>query len=181
MPGFRKTIVTRDTTHFEAGQALPRPITHAVAMAVVDNPFAEHFMDDLTPLYEIGRTFGETMIEELVGLLPHPAVSYGKGAIVGVRGEKEHGHACVHPMLGKPMRGAIGGGTALIPATVAIGGPGTTLDMPLGHKDDVWSFNHFDTVTVAIPDGPLPDEILLVMGLADGGRPFPRCGDGPVK
>ena len=180
MADFRKVAITHETTNVEAGRALDQPITKAVAMAIVQNPCAGRFVDDLMPLYEIGRAFGEALIDDLVARLPHPAVSYGKGAIVGVDGEQEHGHACVHPMLGKPMRGAIGGGTALIPATVIIGGPGSSLDMPLGHKDNVWSFDHFDTVTAGIADGPRPDELLLVMGLADGARPFPRCGDGPI-
>lgn len=180
MADFRKTAIAQETAHVEAGRRLKQPITKAVAMAIVENPCAGRFVEDLTPLYEIGRTFGETLIDELVTRLPFPATSYGKGAIVGIDGEQEHGHACVHPMLGKPMRGSIGGGTAVIPATVVMGGPGTSLDMPLGHKDNVWSFDHFDTITVGLADGPRPNEILIVMGLSDGSRPFPRCGDGPI-
>src|SRR5690606_24658778 len=100
--------------------------------------------------------------------------SYGKGALVGTAGEMEHGGACIHPMLGKPMRAALGGGQAIIPSNVKLAPPGASLDLPLGHKDNVWSFDHFDTVTVAIADAPRPDEIVVVMGIADGGRPWPR-------
>jgi hypothetical protein len=79
-------------------------------MAVIRNPFAGQFVEDLRPLFEAGAMLGERLMPELVKLLDGPAVSYGKGAIVGVAGEMEHGGACVHPMLGKPMRAAIGGG-----------------------------------------------------------------------
>lgn len=180
MTEFRKTLVSCETTRSEGGRELETPITRAVGMAVVQNPCAGRFADDLMPLFEIGRAFGDLLIGDLVKLLAGPAVSYGKGAVVGVNGEKEHGHACVHPMLGKPMRGAIGGGTAVIPATVVVGGPGTSLDMPLGHKDNVWSFDHFDTLRVMLAGAPRPNEIVVFMGLSDGARPFPRCGDGPV-
>ena len=102
-----------------------------------------------------------------------------KGAIVGTSGEFEHGAACIHPMLGKPMRAAIGGGKAVIPSNVKVAPAGTSLDLPLGHKDDPWSFDHFDTITVSVPDAPHPDEIVVIMALADGGRLLPRCGSAP--
>ncbi|MCB1549925.1 MAG: amino acid synthesis family protein [Hyphomicrobiaceae bacterium] len=181
MAEIRKILLTRETALSESGQALEPAITRAVGLVVVTNPFAGRFAKDLTPLYEIGRTVGERIVGDLVAMLPRPAISYGKGAIVGVAGEVENGHACIHPMLGKPMRAGIGGGQALIPATAKVGGPGTMLDLPLGHKDDVWSFDHFDTVTVGMLDAPRPDEIVIVIGLADGGRPIPRCGKGPIR
>ena len=79
-------------------------------MAIIRNPFAGQFVEDLRPLFEAGAMLGERLMPELVKLLDGPAVLCGKGAIVGVAGEMEHGGACVHPMLGKPMRAAIGGG-----------------------------------------------------------------------
>jgi len=108
-------------------------------------------------------------------------VSYGKDAIVGVAGEMEHGGACVHPMLGKPMRAAIGGGKAVISSNVKVAVAGTALDVPLGHKDESWSFEHFDTITVSLADAPRPDEILVVMAIADGGRLRNRCGTEPIR
>ena len=83
-------------------------------------------------------------------------------------------------MLGKPMRAAIGGGKAVIPSNVKVGSVGATLDVPLGHKDEPWSFDHFDTMTVMLADAPRPDEILVVVALADGGRALPRCGQAPA-
>lgn len=79
----------------------------------------------------------------------------------------EHGGACVHPMLGKPMRAAIGGGKAVIGSNVKVAAAGALLDVPLGHKDDSRSFPHFDTITVSVADAPRPDEILVVMAIAD--------------
>jgi hypothetical protein len=146
---------------------------------VIDNPFAGRYVDDLTALFEAGRSVGEQLMPDLVRLLSQSPVSYGKGAIVGTNGEFEHGGACVHPMLGKPMRAAVGGGKAVIPSNVKVAACGAQLDVPLGHKDDPWSFDHFDTITVSMPDAPHPDEIVVVLAVSDGGRPHPRCGKIP--
>ena len=112
----------------------------------------------------------------MLPLLDGPAVSYGKGAIVGVDGDLEHGHALLHPRLGKAMRDPIGGGQALIPSAAKVGAAGAVLDVPLGHKDDAWSFDHFDAMTISVADAPRPGEILMAIALADGGRPVPRTG-----
>ena len=101
-------------------------------------------------------------------------------AVVGVAGDLEHGGAMIHPKLGKPMRAAVGGGKALIPSNAKVAAAGTSIDLPLGHKDEAWSFDHFDTMTVMIADAPRPDEIVLCMAVSDGGRPHPRVGSGPI-
>src|ERR1700682_1638084 len=177
----RKIITTRETVFAELGVEGVRPTTRAVEMGVIRNPFVGQFVENLRPLFEAGAMLGERLMPELVKLLDGPAVSYGKGAIVGVAGEMEHGGACVHPMLGRPMRAAIGGGQAVIGSNVKVAAPGTLLDVPLGHKDDSWSFEHFDTVTVSVADAPRPDEIVVVMAIADGGRLNNRCGTGPIR
>ena len=176
----KRFVTTRDVIQHEMGRPLVRSITRAVGMAVISNPFAGRFADDLTLLFHTGRAIGERLSAELCALLGAPAVSYGKAAIVGLNGEKEHGGACIHPMLGRPMRQAIGGGKALIPSNVKVAATGASIDVPIGHKDDMWSFDHFDTITVGIADAPHVDEIVVVLVLADGGRPFPRCGAGPI-
>lgn len=175
----RRLFTTREVIRSEMGRSLDKPIVRATGIAIVANPFAGRFEQDLSPLFEVGRDVGEQLAGELSGLLDGPANAYGKGALVGVSGELEHGGACIHPMLGKPMRSAIGGGDAVIPSNVKVAPPGSTLDVPLGHKDNVWSFDHFDTVTIFVSDGPRPDEIAVILAFADGGRPFPRCGSGP--
>lgn len=179
MTAARRLVLTREVIRSEMGRELPQPIVRAAGVALIANPFAGRFVDDLSELFEVGRNIGEELSGELNGMLDGPAVAYGKGAVVGVSGELEHGGACIHPMLGKPMRSAIGGGEAVIPSNVKIGSPGCTLDLPLGHKDNVWSFDHFDTITVLVGDGPRADEIAVVLAFADGGRPIPRCGSGP--
>jgi hypothetical protein len=163
MVEIRKFITTRERIFSELGVAAPRPVVRAVGMAVIVNPFVGRFVNDLRPLFEAGAELGEPLMPELVKLLDGPAVSYGKGAIVGVDGEMEHGGACVHPMLGRPMRAAIGGGKAVISSNVKVAAAGASLDVPLGHKDDSWSFAHFDTITVSVADAPHPNEILIVM------------------
>src|SRR5215470_529837 len=124
----RKSITMREVVFSELGVAASRPIARAVGMAVILNPFAGRFVDDLRPLFEAKAMLGERLIPDLVKLLDGPAVSYGKGALVGVNGEMEHGGACVHPMLGKPMRAAIGGGKAVIGSNVKVGALGVLLD-----------------------------------------------------
>lgn len=177
----RKSVLIRETVLAELGKPAARPVVRAAALAVIANPFAGRYAQALQPLFELGAELGRMLMHDLVGHLGAPPVSYGKGAIVGLLGELEHGGACIHPMLGKPMRAAVGGGEAIIPSNVKVAAAGTALDLPLGHKDNVWSFDHFDTLTVAIADAPRPDEIVVVMGVADGGRPNPRCGSGPVR
>ena len=178
----RKLATWRETLFQELGTVPPRPVVRAVALAVIRNPFAGHWaVADLTPLWAAGAALGERLMPELARLLDGPAVSYGKGAIVGTAGEVEHGGACVHPRLGKPMRAAIGGGAALIPSVVKVAAAGAAIDIPLGHKDDPWSFPHFDAITVMVADAPRPVEIVVAMALADGGRLLNRCGGAPAR
>jgi hypothetical protein len=177
----RKILTLREVLFSELGHAAARPVVRAVGIGVIRNPFAGVWAEDLRPLFEAGAALGERLMPELVKLLDGAPVSYGKGAVVGVNGEMEHGGACVHPMLGRPMRGAVGGGQAVISSNVKVAAPGTPLDVPLGHKDDPWSFAHFDTVTVMVPDAPRPDEIVVIMAIADGGRVANRCGGAPIR
>ena len=115
MADVRKIVFSRETVFSELGRSGERPVVRATAIAVIANPFAGRVVEDLSPLFRIGGELGERLMAELAQLLGASAVSYGKGAIVGVGGEMEHGGACIHPMLGKPMRGAIGGGKASMP------------------------------------------------------------------
>src|SRR5579862_5818354 len=181
MTEIRKLVTLREVVFSEMGRKAARPIVRAAGIGIIANPFAGRFVEDLRPLFEAGAALGERLMPELVRLLDGPAVSYGKGAIVGVAGEMEHGGACVHPMLGRPMRAAVGGGQAVIGSNVKVASPGTAIDVPLGHKDDSWSFPHFDTITVAVADSPRPHEIMVIMAIADGGRLDNRCGTTPIR
>ena len=174
----RRSIVSVEEVLADGGRPLATPIRRATAVVVVSNPFAGRFVDDLSPLFDVGFEIGAMFTKRLVDLLGGAPVSYGKAAIVGTVGEMEHGGAICHPKLGKPMREALGGGEALIPSNVKVAAAGASIDVPLGHKDNAWSFDHFDTLTVSVPDAPRPDEIVVVIAVADGGRPHPRVGKG---
>ena len=176
----RKTLIIKETIETDGVGKPCAPITRVVAAAVIRNPCAGRFVEDLSPLFDMGGALGERLMAEAVGLLSGPPVSYGKAAIVGVAGDLEHGGAMIHPKLGKPMRAAVGGGKALIPSNAKVASIGAAIDVPLGHKDEAWSFDHFDTVTVMVADAPRPDEIVVCMAVADGGRPHPRVGSGPI-
>ncbi len=176
----RKTLLIREIIEADAVGEACAPITRVAAIAVVRNPFAGQFVEDLTPLFDLGGTLGERLMADAVAALSGTPVSYGKAAIVGAAGDLEHGGAMIHPKLGKPMRAAVGGGKSLIASNAKVAAPGTPIDLPLGHKDDAWSFDHFDTMTLMVADAPRADEIVLCMAVADGGRPLPRCGNAPI-
>ena len=176
----RKILILKETTETDGVGKDCVPITRVVAMAVVRNPFAGRYVEDLSPLFDIGGALAERLMGEAVAALAGTPVSYGKAAIVGVAGDLEHGGAMIHPKLGKPMRAAVGGGKALIPSNAKVANVGSSIDIPLGHKDEAWSFDHFDTITVSVADAPRPDEIVLCMAIADGSRPHPRVGSGPI-
>lgn len=175
----RKTVFTKEIiTTDEMGMACD-PITRVAALAVVRNPFAGVHQDDLSPLFDVGAQLGQSLTPELVHMLPGPPLCYGKAALVGSAGAMEHGAAVLHPALGKPVRAAVGGGQSLMPSNHKVGALGGSIDLPLGHKDEAWSFDHIDTMTLWVPDAPRADEIVLCIGLSDGTRVHARVGKGP--
>ena len=176
----RKIIFTSETVYAEGGKEAPRPVTRAVGIAVIANPYAGRYVQDLSPLFDTGVQIAEQLMPELVTALAGKAVAYGKAAIVGVNGDIEHAAALLHPKMGRPMRAAIGGGEAIIPSTSKVAAAGSAIDVPLGNKDNVWAFDEIDTLTVNVADAPRPDEIVVAIALSDGGRPDPRVGKGRI-
>ena len=176
----RKTVLIKETIEADSYGEACDPITRVVAIAVIQNPFAGRFVEDLSPLFDMGGQLGERLMSDAVDMLAGPPVSYGKAAIVGIAGDLEHAGAMIHPKLGKPMRAAVGGGKALIPSNAKVAAVGASIDLPLGHKDEAWSFDHFDTMTVMVADAPRADEIVMCMAVSDGSRPHPRVGSGPI-
>lgn len=172
----RKIVTVAELVFAEGGRESAKPVTRVAGIGLIENSFAGRFVDDLSEIFDLGHDLARRLMEAMLPQLPGPAVSYGKAAIAGVNGDLEHGHALLHPKLGKAMRDPIGGGKAIIPSAAKVAAAGSTLDIPLGHKDDLWSFDHFDAMTVAIADGPRPNEIMLAIAIADGGRPVPRVG-----
>jgi hypothetical protein len=173
----RKAQLTRETVFDETQAGLRVPVVRVAAALAVANawcmPGEPGRLDGLAAL---GEELAAASMPELLALLDAPAVAYGKAAIVGTRGELEHGAALLHPQLGKPVRFAIGGGAAVIPSNNKIGPAGSSIDVPLGHKDDPWSFAFIDTLTLSMSDAPREDEIVLFIALASGRRPAARIG-----
>lgn len=174
----RKIVVVKESIHVDAGREAQRVITRVAGIAVISNPNAGRFVEDLSPLFDLGFAVAERLMPEITAQLPEKAIAYGKAAIVGVNGELEHAAALIHPKMGKPIRSAIGGGEAIIPSTSKVAAAGTAIDVPLGHKDNVWSFDEIETMTISVADAPLPDEIVVAIALSDGPRPHARVGKG---
>ena len=175
----RKIVVTVEETRCECGRGINPPTRKAAAVAVIANPFAGAFVEDLEPLMDVGAELGGLLGEKCVAALriePTQAESYGKAAMVGERGELEHAAAILHPKLGKPLREAVEKGAALVPSSKKMGGPGIPLDVPLGHKDAAYVRSHFDGMEVRLCDAPRADEIMVAVAVTDSGRPLPRVG-----
>lgn len=175
----RKIVTVVEETRTEMGRPVAPPVRRAAAVAVILNPFAGRYEEDLTDLIEIGAELGGLLTERAVaalGIEGGEAESYGKAAAVGENGELEHAAALLHPKLGAPVRAALGGGAALIPSSKKRGGPGVPLDIPLGHKDAAYVRSHFDGMEVRVADAPRADEIVLAVAVTDSGRPLPRVG-----
>ena len=175
----RKIIVTVDEVMSEQGQPISPPTRRAAAVAVIENPFAGRFVQDLSELMDIGEELGAVLGQKAVaalGVSPSEIESYGKAALVGENGELEHAAAILHPKLGKPLRAAVEKGAALVPSSKKRSGMGTPLDIPLGHKDAAFVRSHFDGMEVRVNDAPRANEILVAIAVTDSGRPLPRVG-----
>jgi hypothetical protein len=175
----RKIAVSVEETHVEMGQTISPPTRRAVAIAVIQNPYAGRYEEDLSLLIDAGEMLGGLLGQRCIqalGIAPHEAQSYGKAAIVGERGELEHAAAILHPKLGAPLRKAVDKGAALVPSSKKRGGPGTPIDVPLGHKDAAFVRSHFDAIEARLTDAPAADEILVAVAVTDSGRPLPRIG-----
>jgi hypothetical protein len=175
----RKIVTFVEETHTEMGQPVNPPTRRAAAAAVIENPFAGKFVQDLSELMEIGEELGALLTERAVaalGIRGPSAESYGKAAAVGENGELEHAAAILHPKLGTSVRKVLGKGAALIPSSKKRGGPGVPLDIPLGHKDAAFVRSHFDAMEIRVNDAPRANEILVAIAVTDSGRPLPRVG-----
>ena len=163
----------------EMGQTIDPPTRRAAAVAVIENPCAGKYVEDLSELIAMGEELGELLAQSAIAALGIPgprAESYGKAAAVGENGEIEHAAAVLHPKLGTPVRRVLGKGAALIPSSKKRGGIGVVLDIPLGHKDAAYVRSHFDGMEVRINDAPRANEIMVAIAVSDSGRPLARVG-----
>nr|WP_092070466.1 amino acid synthesis family protein [Dendrosporobacter quercicolus]NSL48256.1 amino acid synthesis family protein [Dendrosporobacter quercicolus DSM 1736]SDM10798.1 Amino acid synthesis [Dendrosporobacter quercicolus] len=174
-----KVVTVVEEVYRDGQKAVEHRYKKCAALAVIKNPFAGRYVEDLSQLTAAGEYLGGILTQQAVAAMDvaqDQVESYGKGAIIGSAGELEHGAAILHPKLGKPMRDAVGGGKAIIPSAKKIGVPGTTLDVPLHYKDAAFVRTHYDAMEVRLPDAPKADEIVVAIVLTSGGRPHPRIG-----
>ena len=179
----RKFVMHVEEVLHEFGPPAETPQLKGYIAAVAQNPYAGRYVEDIMPLMEQLKPMGIAMAKRLMAVMggPNAIVGYGKAAIVGENGEKEHAAACMHPTMGKPLRAAVGPAPSIIPSAKKIGGPGATIDCPLHHKEDVWTFSHFDAMEVSLSDAPRADEIMVIIAITDSGRPLHRVGEGKTS
>ncbi len=159
------------------GPVLSLPLLKASVSVAIANPFAGHWVEDLSALTAASAQLGAELGRRALALLGGRAVeSYGKGGIAGIAGEQEHVVACITTVFGDAFRDSIGGGAAWISSASKVGVATTSLDIPLAHKDALYVRSHYDAITVSMPDGPKPDELLIAVAVATGGRPHERVG-----
>jgi Amino acid synthesis len=175
----RKLVVQLDEIRLVMGRPVVPATRRAVAIAVIANPFAGRYAQSLEELVTIGEELGGLLGEKCVaalGIRPDQAESYGKAAIVGEAGELEHAAAILHPKMGAPLRRAVSKGAALVPSAKKMGGLGTAIDVPLGHKDAAFVRSHFDAIEARVADAPRANEIVVAVAVTDSGRPLARVG-----
>jgi hypothetical protein len=164
------------------GRLMKVPLLKAAVGVVIKNPFAgKGFVDELSSLTEhidlIGHDLGMRFSEWLDG---RPIEGYGKGGIAGLDGSQEHVVACVTTIFGDAFRDEVGGGKAWISSATKVGVPGVSLDIPLAYKDEVYVRSHYDAISFTVPDGPLPDEMVICVAVSSGERPHHRVGGMPI-
>ncbi|MGH6777282.1 MAG: amino acid synthesis family protein [Bradyrhizobium sp.] len=173
----RRILTFFDEVREQNGHAVEPVLCKSAAAAIVENPFAGRYVDDLSPLVTASEAIGREICAIAVGLLaPHAPVSYGKAAIIGLSGEQEHGNAMLTTVFGNVMREVAGGGKAWISSLTKRAAPGASIDIPLAHKDALYVRSHYDGITIALSDAPLPDEIAVICAYATRGRPNSRVG-----
>lgn len=161
----------------DGGRPAAQTLVKAASAVIIRNPFAGVWADDLSPLTLPSASLGTALGARALGLLGgRAAESYGKGGIAGTAGEQEHVVACVTTTFGNAFRDAIGGGEAWISSATKVASAGSPIDIPLAYKDEVYVRSHYDAITIALPDAPRPDELVIIAAVATGGRLHARVG-----
>lgn len=173
----RKVLTTVEETRTEGGASDGDPLRKAVACAVIANPYAGRPLEaDLSELVDGSAALGTLLGGLAAEALGVPAESYGKAALVGLEGEQEHANACITTAFGERLREAIGGGTAWLSSVTKRCAAGTSVDVPLAFRDEIWVRSHYDAITTSVQDAPLPREIVVICALASRGRLHARLG-----
>ncbi len=161
----------------EFGQKAERPLRKVAVVAVVENPLAGRYQQDLSEMIEASVELGRRMASRAVAAIaPEEIQSYGKGGIVGIGGEQEHANSLLTTAFAEPFRDAMGGARAWISSMTKVAAPGTPIDVPMNHKHEVYVRSHYDGMSLTLPDAPMPDEIAIIFCLASGGRLNARVG-----
>jgi hypothetical protein len=174
----RKYALVVEEIWHEGGPVSQRPLRRASALAVIANPFAGSYHAEIASFMETLKPLGLDLARRLVEALggnPKIIEAYGKGAIVGERGELEHG-ALWHAPGGYAMREVLGGAKAIVPSTKKVGGPGTRLDIPITHLNASYVRSHFDAMEVGVTDAPRADEMIVALVMSTGPRIHARVG-----
>src|ERR1700736_429090 len=174
----RKIVTTVEEIFHEGGPDSSVPLSRAAALAIIGNPFAGQYFEEIATFMDDLKPLGLQMARSLVVALGGEAKrveGYGKGAIVGSDGELEHG-ALWHVPGGYAMREVLGGAKAIVASTKKVGGPGTRLDVPITHIQASYVRSHFDAMEVGVADAPRADEILLALVMTTGARIHARVG-----
>jgi len=160
-----------------AGRRTPSPVRKVAVITVLENPYVGRYVEDLGPLIEASVDLGSLMAQMALDAMgTHKAQGYGKGGLVGLHGEAEHASALLTTAYANPIRAAIGGGKAWISSMVKQAAPGASIDIPMNHIDDVYVRSHYDGITLALQDTPMPDEIAIIFCLTSGARLNARVG-----
>ncbi|MGH3762593.1 amino acid synthesis family protein [Actinophytocola sp.] len=173
----RKWIEQVEEIVHDGGPPPGEPLRRAVAAAVVANPVAGRYVEDLGELVEPSDVLGEELGRRARALLAGRAVEgYGKAGMCGVEGEQEHVAACLTTRFGDGLRRGVGGGRAWLASTKKVGGAGESLDIPIAYRDHLNVRSHYDTVTLRVPDAPRPRELLIAVAVTSRGRVHARVG-----
>ena len=179
MPEFtlRKTVILVEEIHHDNGPAPAQPRLRGAIMALVKNPFAGGYAEDLQSAMDDLKPLGLMMTDRLIAALGglDGIDGYGKAALAGEAGELEH-TALWHVPGGYSMRERLGEAKAIVPSAMKVGGSGTRIDIPLGHINAAYVRSHFDAMEVGVPDGPRADEILFALAMSKGPRIHHRMG-----
>ena len=160
-----------------AGRWTPSPVRKVAVITVLENPYVGRYVENLGPLIEASVDLGSLMAQMALDAMgTHKAQGYGKGGLVGLHGEAEHASALLTTAYANPIRAAIGGGKAWISSMVKQAAPGASIDIPMNHIDDVYVRSHYDGITLALQDTPMPDEIAIIFCLTSGARLNARVG-----
>lgn len=178
-PFVRKEVVVIDEVRAEIGRPLETPLRKCASAAIVENIFAGKQGEDLSLYGQWGNQLGALLVKnalEALGVGPEAIASYGKAAVTGVNGEQEHGASLLHIAFDGPVREALKDTLSIIPSSEKVGPAGCTIDVPLHSKRAVKVRTHYDAMEVSVADGPRPNEIMVVLCVTTGSRPFPRVG-----